>query len=187
MFWLECCFSCDLFVETQSCGLSMAARGSAVRRCERRTRSWWRHEQASVRMASVSASHHSFQRAHRVDQGVQIGVPWVHDFVMSEPSDDSAAIENVIPGPDVTKTAPALVIEYVLDDTFAARAPVIKHLTFAPDDTNIAPASPRVDRDVRGLENPQFSAFAVEASASQVGGSFSCRGRVNSARVQFKP
>ena len=49
---------------------------------------------------------------------------------------------------------------------------MIKHVTFAPDNTNIAPASPRVDRDIRGLENPQFSAFAVEASASQVGGPF---------------
>ena len=28
VFWLECCLSCDLFVETQASGLSMAARGS---------------------------------------------------------------------------------------------------------------------------------------------------------------
>ena len=100
----------------------MAARGSAVRRRERRMRSWWRHEQASVRMAMISASHHSYQRAHRVDQGVRVGVPWVHDFEMSDPSDDCAVIENVVPGLDVTCTAPELVIEYVPDDTFAAPA-----------------------------------------------------------------
>ena len=41
---------CDFFVDAQAGGLSMAARGSAERRRERRMRSWWRHEQGSVRI-----------------------------------------------------------------------------------------------------------------------------------------
>ena len=48
--------------------LSMAARvhplssgGSASRRRERRLRSFWRHEQLSVKMMAASMSHHSFQ------------------------------------------------------------------------------------------------------------------------------
>ena len=45
-------------------------------------------------------------------------------------------IECMTPGPAVTYT-------------FAGPAPVIKHATFAPDDTDIAPASPRVNRDFR--------------------------------------
>ena len=81
-------------------------------------------------------------------------------------------IEYMTPGPAVTCTVPAPVLEYVPDDICAAPAPVIKHVTFAPDDTYIAPASPRVNREIRGLVNPQFSVFAVEASAPQVVGSF---------------
>ena len=95
----------------------------------------------------------------------------------------SPVIEYMTPGPAVNNTAPALEIEY------AAPAPVVQHvaltpvvtcavpapvfeLTFAPDDTNIAPESPRINHDIRGLENPQFSTFALGASASQVVGSF---------------
>ena len=47
-------------------------------------------------------------------------------------------------------------IEYVLDDTFAAPAPLMKHVSSAPDDTYIAPASTRVNCDIRCLVNPQF-------------------------------
>ena len=38
--------------------------GSARRRRERRLRMHWRHEQLSLRMALVTASHHSFDRVH---------------------------------------------------------------------------------------------------------------------------
>ena len=76
---------------------------------------------------------------------------------MGDDSDEPAApvTEYVAPAP-----APALVIEYVPDDTHAALAPVINHVSFAPDS--------RVNRDTRCLVNPQISLFAVEASASQV-------------------
>ena len=36
--------------------------GSARRRRERRLRSWWRHDQQSVRMALSAAAHHSFDK-----------------------------------------------------------------------------------------------------------------------------
>ena len=78
-------------------------------------------------------------------------------------------IEYMTRGPAVTYTAPEPVLEY---DTPAAPAPVIKSVSFARDDTYIAPVSPRANRDIRGLVNPQCSIFAVEASAPQVVGSF---------------
>ena len=80
VFWLECCFLCGLFVETQAGGLFMAARGSAVRRRERRMRSWWKHEQASVRMAMIIAGHHSYRQAAGIEIGVQAGTRLFHTF-----------------------------------------------------------------------------------------------------------
>ena len=58
-----------IFVDTQVGDLSMAARasplvssgGSAVRRRERRLRSFWRHEQMAIQMALAAVTHHSFQ------------------------------------------------------------------------------------------------------------------------------
>ena len=58
-----------IFVDTLAGDLSMAARappfvssgGSAVRRRERRLRSFWRHEQMAVQMALATVTHHSFQ------------------------------------------------------------------------------------------------------------------------------
>ena len=127
--------------------------GPAYRRRMRHLRSSWRHEQLSLRM---QMGHPSFQRAHRVDQGVRVGAPWVHDFEMSEPSDDSAVIEYVAAEPAVTSTAPAPVIEHVppnLPETVEMLGPhgrvqpqtiehvlpnffdTIKMVSFAPDTT----------------------------------------------------
>ena len=58
-----------IFVDTLAGDLSMAARalplvssgGSAVRRRERRLRSFWRHEQMAIQMALATVTHHSFQ------------------------------------------------------------------------------------------------------------------------------
>ena len=80
VFWLECCFLCDLFVETQAGGLFMAARGSAARRREKRMRSWWKHEQASVRMAMIIAGHNSYRKAAGIEIGVQAGTRLFHTF-----------------------------------------------------------------------------------------------------------
>ena len=54
----------------------VATLNSARRRRERKLRSMWRHEIASIKMAVLCATHHSPQRcAH-----AQVGVPWTHDF-----------------------------------------------------------------------------------------------------------
>ena len=49
--------------------------------------------------------------------------------------------EYTAPGPDVTITALAAVIEYVLDDTSAALTPVTQHVALTPDNTYTTPAS----------------------------------------------
>ena len=69
----------------------VAALCSARRRRERRLRSMWRHEQVSIKMAVLSGTYHSAQRCAHVDRGVQVGVPWIHDFEMSDVSDESTA------------------------------------------------------------------------------------------------
>ena len=126
--------------------------------------------------------HHCFQRAHHVDQGVQVGASWVHDFEMSEPSDDSAVIEYVAPEHAVTYTASAPMFEHASstpDVTFLAPVPMIKHMSFAPDNTyaaparlapapvteNIAPA--RVAPSYSGFLNPQFSTSACQSGLSR--------------------
>ena len=153
--------------------VARAAPTLARRRRERRIRSFFRHEQMAVKMAVISAQHHSAQRCCSIVTQTDDYVTASATFFNMSDGDDSdepaaPVTEYVAPALDVTYAAPAPVIEYVPDDTCAAPAPVIKHVTFAPDDTNIAPASPRVNRDIRGLENPQFSIFAVQASASEV-------------------
>ena len=124
------------FVETQAGGLSMAARGSAVRRRERRVRSWWRHEQASVRMAMITAGHHSYRKAAGIEVGVQAGTTL------------APVTEYVAPAPAVVCDVPATVIEYM------PSAPVIGYL---------APA-PAVSYPSSGLVDPQFSLTADETS-----------------------
>ena len=108
----------------------------AVRRRERRVRSWWRHEQASVRMALVTAGHHSFRKAAGIEVGVQTGTILV------------PVTEYVAPAPAVVSDVPATVIEYM------SSAPVIGYL---------APA-PAVSYSSSGLVNPQFSLTADETS-----------------------
>ena len=79
----------------------MAARGSAVRRRERRMRAWWRHGQASVRMAMITAGHHSYCRAGGIEIGVQAGAPL------------APVTEYVAPAKAVDWDVPATVIEYM--------------------------------------------------------------------------
>ena len=92
----------------------MAARGSAVRRRERRMRAWWRHEQASVRMAMIIAGHHSYRKAAGIEIGVQAGIPL------------APVTEYVAPAPAVDWDVPATVIEYM------PSAPVFGYLAPAP-------------------------------------------------------
>ena len=70
---------------------------SARRRRERKLGSLWRHELVSIKMAVLCATHYSAHRCAHVDPGVQVGVLWIHDFEMSEASDESPVIEYVAP------------------------------------------------------------------------------------------
>ena len=72
----------------------MAARGSAVRWRERRMR-------ASVRMAMITAGHHSSRRAAGIEIGVQAGTHL------------APVTEYVAPAPAVDCDVPATVIEYM--------------------------------------------------------------------------
>ena len=58
------------------------------------------------------------------------------------------------PGPAVNNQAPAPEIAFVPDDTTAAPAPVVEHVS-------VTPVS-QVNRDTRCLVNPQFSTARVE-------------------------
>ena len=118
-------FCVTSFVETQAGGLFMAARGSAVRRREGRVRSWWRHEQASVRMAMITAGHHSHRKAAGIEIGVQAGA---HLFD-SDPNDVDVlapVTEYVAPAPAIVCSEPAPVIEY------ESSAPVVECVAPAP-------------------------------------------------------
>ena len=163
-------------------GVARAAPALARRRRERRIRSFFRREQMAVKMAVISAQHHSAQRCWSIATQTDDRVTTSATFFNMD-DDDSAepaapVTDNVAPAPDVTCAAPAPVIEYVPDDTNAAPAPEIQHVALTPDETYAAPApvikhitfapDSGVNRDTRGLVNPQFSVFAVEASPSQV-------------------
>ena len=65
----------------------MAARGSAVRRRERRMRAWWRH--------------HSYRKTAVSEIGVQVGTPL------------APVTEYVAPAPAAVCDVPATVIEYM--------------------------------------------------------------------------
>ena len=106
----------------------MAARddgtGAARRRRERRLRAMLRHQRVAVAMELATVRHHSFQRAPLVDQSVQVGVPWIHDFGLSEASDE-AYVPSV-------PTAPTPVFEYVASGPVTefmapVPAPVFEH------------------------------------------------------------
>ena len=114
--------------------VARAAPTLARRRRERRIRSFFRHEQMAVKMAVISAQHHSAQRccsiATQTDDYVTTSATF---FNMSDgdDSDEPAApvTEYVAPAPDVTCTAPAPVIEYVPASTFSEPVPVIEHVS----------------------------------------------------------
>ena len=100
------------------------------------------------------------------------------DFVAPAPDvacyEKVSVIEYTAPGLDVTHTAPALVIEFVPDDTHAAPAPVIKHVSVALDS--------RVNGDTRGLTNPQIFYIRCGGLCLTSRWFFSCRGPSKSIR-----
>ena len=144
MFLLKrCFFFCVAFVCEALCGRLLMWHAPRRRLPgvteKRRIRSFFRREQMAVKMAVISAQHHSAQRccsiATQTDDYVTTSATF---FNMDD--DDSAepaapVTDNVAPAPDVTCAAPAPVIEYVPDDTNAAPAPEIQHVALTPDET----------------------------------------------------
>ena len=140
----------------------LSSGGAALRRRERRLRIFWRHEQCSIKMALASAKHHSWQYGASVGVQIDAAPSPVDEYVapaaapfaataditqLLEPpipdkfvalvtadtcTERSPVIEYMTPGPAVSYTAPAPEIEYVPDDTNAAPAPVIEHVSVAP-------------------------------------------------------
>ena len=126
---------------------------------------------------------------------VQVGVPWIHDFEMSEASDESPVIECVAPAPAATCAELSPAIEYVAPApavTCAIPAPVIDDATPSPMIEYIKPApsvikdtpseqfSPvytmesvttGVRSDTTGWVNWQCAVTPVAASAPQIVGS----------------
>ena len=115
--------------DTMSSVARVAAAGIARRRRERRYRSFWRHELMAVKMATLTACHHSAQKKLAV----------THAATQSDLTHG-----EVTSAPAVTKAAPAPVDGYVaptLAVTSAAPAPVIGYVAPAPSVTYAAPAS----------------------------------------------
>ena len=140
----------------------VATLNSARRRRERKLRSMWRHETASIKMAVLCATYHSAQRCAHVDQGVQVGVPWTHDFDES-PVVPPLLTEYVVPARAVACDEPAPVIEYM------SSAPVIEYVapalavTLSVPSQLLPPAHTTTtdttddNFDTIGLVHPQFS------------------------------
>ena len=66
--------------------------GAAMRRLQRRLRSWWRHEQQSIATALAAAQHHSAQKSagpvsHNVLRNQNTGREGTECYAMSEHSD----------------------------------------------------------------------------------------------------
>ena len=161
--------------------VARAAPTLARRRRGRRIRSFFRHEQVAIKMAVVSAQHHSAQRccsiATQTDDYVATSATASLAAIYAATLAPSPVIKHVIPAPAVPHVAPALVIEYV------SSAPVIVYMAPAPAVTLSVPSqqSPPAyttttdntddNFDIADLVHPQFSFTAVEAFSPLVVGS----------------
>ena len=155
--------------DTMSSVARVAAAGAARRRRERRFRSFWRHELMAVKMATLTACHHSAQKKPAVTHAVT-QADLTHGEVTSAPAVTYAAPAPVFgfvaPSPAVTFAAPAPVFDSV------APAPLFEYVAPAPALSFVAP-SPHL--------RPAYTADAVTTgvnldaefvgSASQVVGS----------------
>ena len=108
------------------------------RRRERRIRSFFRHEQMAIKMAVVSAQHHSAQRccliATQTDDYVATSATASPAAIYAATLAPSPVIKHVIPAPAVPHGAPDPVIEYV------SSAPVIEYMAPAPAVTLSVPS-----------------------------------------------
>ena len=132
--------------------VARATPTSARRRRERRIRSFFRHEQVAIKMAVVTAQHHSAQRcctiATQTDDSpassyaATAASPMV-EYMDPAPVSPAPVFGYVAPAPAVTYAAPAPVVGYVSSApavTFAAHALVIDYVAPAPSVTYAAPA-----------------------------------------------
>ena len=155
--------------------VARATPTSAGRRRERRIRSFFRHEQMAIKMAVVSAQHHSAQRCCSVAAQTDDEVPAATYAATASPAATFAAtaaspmVEYVDPAPFVTYAAPAPVIEYIAPApamTYVASSQqLLLAYTITTDTTDD-------NLDVPGLVHTQFSSTAVETFAPQVVVSF---------------
>ena len=129
--------------------VARAGPTSARRRRERRIRSFFRDEQMAVKMAVVSAQHHSAQRCCSVATQTDDEVPATSaasplvGYVDPAPVSPAPVVGYVAPSPAVTFAAPAPVVGYVAPApavTFAAPAPVIDYVAPAHSVTYAVPA-----------------------------------------------
>ena len=140
----------------------------------------------TVAMNLATTQQHSFMKSAVVDVGVQVGSLLRIDYDLSsaenEKSDGasdetSSVIEYMSPAPAVPVAPPDPVIEYVVPTPTVL---VVEHVTPVPVPDFVTPpahviqyVAPLTNSQCSsGLVNPQFSTFAVEASASQVVGLF---------------
>ena len=119
--------------------VARAGPTSARRRRERRFRSFFRHEQMAIKMAVVTAQHHSAQRCCTIaTQTVDLD---------PAPVAPAPVFEYVAPAPAVTDAAPTPVVGFVAPApavTYAAPAPVVGYVAPAPAVSYAAP-TPVVD------------------------------------------
>ena len=193
--------------DTMSSVARVAAAGAARRRRERRYRSFWRHELMAVKMATLTACHHSAQKkpavTHAATQAdlthgevtsapaVTYAAPApVFGFVAPSPAVTDAAPTPVVgcvaPTPAVTYEAPAPVVGFDAPApavTYAAPAPVFEYVTPAPVLGFIAPApAGSFVAPSQQLRPAYTDDAAVVVSASQVVGSLP-HGKVFAAPV----
>ena len=122
------------------------------------------------------------ERCAHVDQSVQVGVLWTHDFEISGTSDESPVVPPLLteyvapalavacdePAPVMEYMSSALVIEYVASAravTLSVPSPLLPPAYTTTTDTTDD------NFDTTGLGNPQSSITVVEACAPQVVGS----------------
>ena len=114
--------------------VARATPTSARRRRERRIRSLFRHEQMAIKMAVVTAQHHSAQRCCTIATQTVVSPSATYAASAALPM-----VEYVDPAPVV----PAPVTEYVATATavtYAAPAPVDGYVAPTPAVTYAAPA-----------------------------------------------
>ena len=113
--------------------VARAGPTSARRRRERRIRSFFRHEQVAIKMAVVTAQHHSAQRCCSIATQTDDSPASSHAATAASPMVEYMDPAPVSPAPVFGYVAPAPVV------TDAAPTPVVGYVAPAPAGTDAAP------------------------------------------------